>query len=325
MALSHLQAGAGRPWRPLRAAPTAPQRWVAPTVPARWAEASAWAPNCACGGGCPRCQPNVNNDGPTGSYLPGKGPANTGPVQPYGPSLPPTEAGDPITTQPAEPQGAAPAAPTLPIYSALKLRQWTEPMGAMPNHEVFGATSSPTPLGWTDLDVQAAPTVDGWVAHGELMHPVYWGALFNRGPTGQADITGVDDDDITAQNCVQVANDLRPDPSGRAPRSEYFSSDLSKKHEQFHVFHHFLYFIQEFREGVAWLNRHAARSARQVLKLVEHMRLRVESRALARLGVDTDRSAEEEAAYAAGREDYQQRSDAIRAKGKAGGYFGRRL
>jgi hypothetical protein len=261
--------------------------------------------------------PTVVGLTPAGSYLPGEGQASIGPMQPSGASLPPTVADDPITTQPAEPETAAPAAPALPIVSALTLRQTDQPGKGMPGGgRAFGATWSDK-LVWTGLKVQ--PTVNGWVAQGELLQVINCVVLFNQGPNGQVDITGVDDADITAKNYVQVADNLLPDSSGRAPRSKYFCSDLSLKHELSHVDHHYVYFKEEFDKGVAWLNGQTADTAQQAQKLVERMRRRVESNALLRL-FGPGLAAEEDAAYAAGRAAYQQRSDDIRAKGKAGGY-----
>lgn len=215
--------------------------------------------------------------------------------------------------------GQAPGQPArLPIIGGPEHQLQVRDKAWVPA-DAFGRTWSETTY---EVPVQRSPIIDAFMVSGAMNHVINWGVRRGTGPQNQVDITSHDDPDITADNYRKVADDLQPGKGNQPPRRNFFASDLTMRHELFHVMHHIHFYRIELEAGVRWLNRHQATTEQQVNRLVERMMTTVDRHARFRTGSDTDtgQSAEENAAYDAGAPAYQARADAIRRKGRAGGY-----
>lgn len=141
----------------------------------------------------------------------------------------------------------------------------------------------------------------------------------STGPGGEIDIASDTDADITAGNYVRVADDLKPDMTdlnGRPPRTQFWAEDLTIMHERFHADEDVEFVRTAVIGAQTWLNAQTAASVAQVNGHLAGLPAKIKSDADAA----NPAPAYEERAYLNGVGLYQARSDAIRAKGAAGGY-----
>ena len=265
------------------------------------------------------------------SYFPEVASTETGPktVEAWGP----VEA--PVTGQPVPGEtgrdplsGALPGTartgpdkpPALPIIAGLSYETVKPVRGQVKDHplttELFGLTVSTGEREYMRVD--HAPSLDAYLVSGDVIHRIYWDMWDQLGPQDQVDITAVDDPDLTAANYRDVAQDLKPGDGNIPPRKRYFASDLTKRHEMFHWWRHIRYYREGLGIAINWLNRHTARSAAEVDRLIDRMLENLD--AYVDYRTDPMRSSEEHDAYEAGARYYQQRSDEIHERGRNGGY-----
>lgn len=138
------------------------------------------------------------------------------------------------------------------------------------------------------------------------------------GPSGQVDIASETDPDIVAGNYVAVADDLKPDMAkhGRPPRTNFWAEDITTIHEKFHADEDVEFVRTAVLGAQAWLNRQTAASVAGVNTHLAAVPARILSDATAA----NPAPGYEDRAYFDGAGLYQGRSNAIRAKGAAGGY-----
>jgi len=154
----------------------------------------------------------------------------------------------------------------------------------------------------------------------DLRHTVAWETWADVGPSNQANITSASDATLTSTNYSQAAKDLTPDMSklgGVPPRKNFWSKDLTERHEKYHVKDH----VDIAKEGAAgaekWLAGQQAAKRSDVSALLDiawcEQIDKVEKKFMAS-------PASEVRAYSDGASSYKARADAIKAKGDAGSY-----
>lgn len=281
----------------------------------------------------------VNADAPMSSYLPGldETEAEEKPLEHWVPGeMPVTEeppvieeplvTGQPVSSEPGEEPGyaslpslGAPAKnkpPELPIIAGLHHKVDVK-RGAVPlSAEIFGLTMSE--VATENMHIAPAPTIDAFIVNGDMVHKITWDVFEDIGPKDQVDITSVSDPDITSGNYREVAKDLKPGDGNVSPREGFFASDLTKRHEMFHIFRHVRYYREGLALGLKWLNGRTAKSVNEVVELVGKMREKIDD--YGRTKTDPSLSGEEHDAYEAGAPLYLARSEDILKKGRAGDY-----
>lgn len=152
-----------------------------------------------------------------------------------------------------------------------------------------------------------------------LEHPIEWEVRSGTGPSGQVDIAGETDADITAANYADVATDLTPnmsDLNGRPPRDNFWAEDLTIRHEKVHAADDKKNGPGAMRVTTKWLATQTASSAADVTTLLGEIPDRFAAALLAALSTEDG----EKHAYGDGAPSYKARAKAIKKRGDAGKY-----
>lgn len=258
--------------------------------------------------------PTHEDDEPTEQYLSNDPPVT---IDPPASSEPPASLVPPESAEPTNQAGTGLAKPpALPIIAGMD-RTVTAQRGSVPlTTDIFGLTMSEAET--VNMNINRLPIIDAFGVSGEMLHHITWNVFEGIGPQNQIDITSKNDPAITAANYRDVARDLRPGQGNIPPREDYFASDLTKRHENFHVYRHRLYYQKGLARGLKWLNAHKARTLGEVQRLVKRMLSRIDK--YAGMKTSPNLGSEENDAYEAGASGYQTRSDEILRKGRAGEY-----
>ncbi|HEX8621842.1 MAG TPA: hypothetical protein VF718_07700 [Allosphingosinicella sp.] len=144
---------------------------------------------------------------------------------------------------------------------------------------------------------------------------------FNVAGGGKTNIGSETDAAITHANFATVASDLTPnmgDLGGRPPRTQFWASDLTVIHEQFHVGERQTFGAAGVVSAQTWLNGQTAGSVADVNALLAQ----VPGRVIAHSQANMTMPGKEQRAYGAGAPAYLARANAVTARGTAGLYPG---
>jgi hypothetical protein len=187
------------------------------------------------------------------------------------------------------------------------------PMNAQSQNLTAGLTT-PRPPALRNISVTPGPDLY-WIS-ATIDEYIGYQVCSGLGPQLQSDVASDSDPVITGQNFLAVAADLTPDANGMPPRTQYWASDLTLRHELFHV-----------NEWVKFAQSAGIEAAELFLGLQFASSLSDVGTLLARVppvfmtAVQTRMAPFAEArAYADGAPLYRARADAIRNKGNAGQY-----
>ena len=149
---------------------------------------------------------------------------------------------------------------------------------------------------------------------GSIENRIKWGVQ----SLGRTNIIGNTDTDITAANYNTVSSDLTPNMSssgGRPPRTQFYSQDLTERHERYHA-------DDVRRQGpgaatsaVSWISSQTATDVAGVQALVNQIPNRVVRTLVAGMGEPA-----EVRAYGDGAPSYRTRANSIKIRGDAGSY-----
>ena len=205
---------------------------------------------------------------------------------------------------------------TLTYSSSVAQRGRVNPFGST-HWSDFNMTSivvTPPPAARAPAAAPAGPAPRHFTVTATVSNPI----RFNVTSGGRTDIASENSAAITHTNFARVARDLTPNmhsDGGRPPRRRFWAQDLTIVHEQFHVNERKGFAAAAVITAQAWLQRQTANSVAGVRALLR--------RVPARLVASSDRSAnpgKEARAYGAGAPAYRARADAIKTKGRVGGY-----
>jgi hypothetical protein len=167
-------------------------------------------------------------------------------------------------------------------------------------------------------DGGAAPPAPGrFDVTATVSSPIHW----NTASGGRTNIASETDAAITHANYPTVASDLTPnmgDLGGRSPRTQFWASDLTVIHEQFHVTELQTFGAAAVPVAQTWLNGQVAGSVTDVQNLLAQVPGRVITQVQANMALP----GAEQRAYGAGAPAYQARATAITTRGTGGLYPG---
>ena len=132
------------------------------------------------------------------------------------------------------------------------------------------------------------------------------------------DIASENDPALTNTNYPTAASDLTPNMSdlgGRPPRTQFWASDLTTRHERFHSDERSRLNRAGATQAQTWLNSQMAGSVADVQALIAQVPGKVITASQAAVGTVAQK---ESRAYGDGAPSYQARADAIRTKGAKG-------
>lgn len=197
------------------------------------------------------------------------------------------------------------------------------PGGVTLDPDDFGVTVSTR--AWRNIDISSSiGTIFNsgvYTVTGDFEYTVRWDVRTPTGPHSQVDIASDTDPDIKACNYQYVSKDITPnmgDLGGRPPRDDYYSADLTARHERFHADERSRFGRDGATAAQAWLNTRTATSADQVRNTLLPQALDEGGRA-----VNTRMAAppgKEQRAYGDGAPVYLARARSIKTKGDAGDY-----
>jgi hypothetical protein len=144
---------------------------------------------------------------------------------------------------------------------------------------------------------------------------------FNVASGGKTNIASETDAAITHANIATVASDLTPNMGnmgGKPPRTQFWCSDLTVIHEQFHVAERRTFGAAGVVVAQTWLNGQTAATVADVNNLLAQ----VPAQVIAHSQANMTMPGKEQRAYAAGAPAYLARANAITARGAAGSYPG---
>jgi hypothetical protein len=173
----------------------------------------------------------------------------------------------------------------------------------------------PAPAPGPSAPAPAAPPTTIWEVTATVENPI----TFNVG-SPKIDITSETSAALTPTNYPTAASDLTPDMAvegGKPPRTQFWASDLTVIHEQFHVTERKKFNQGGVNDAQAWLDKQSASSLDDVKALIDQLRPIIRTSSDKAINAPPGR---EERAYTAGAPAYLARANAIRAKGAAGGY-----
>jgi hypothetical protein len=154
----------------------------------------------------------------------------------------------------------------------------------------------------------------------DLKEDVNWDTRGGTGPDGQVEIAGDSSAAITRTNYPQVVADLTPDSSdlnGRPPREQFWSKDLTERHEKFHAKDN----VDIIKSGVGKAGTVlAGKTASSAADVTTHLNDVWNSQVVSFWQGQMALPGSEERAYGDGKAAYAARAKAIETKGKAGKY-----
>jgi hypothetical protein len=173
---------------------------------------------------------------------------------------------------------------------------------------LIGATPQPQLLGLlgTDYDVRVSADIE-----------YHWDVQ----SLGRKHVSGPDDPDVTADTWSQVVYDLAPSSAapGRSPRVEYWSRDLTSRHELYHRDDFVTAFTAFLPVSQLWLNMQSASSVDRAIRRGDQALQMLIANINSYMG-SGDSAACEVRAYGDGRASYQARADGARAKAAREGW-----
>jgi len=242
---------------------------------------------------------------PPAPVPPAPTPAPVSPAPSAGPATP-----APAPPPPSPAPAPAPAAPVAkPVKAALTYSPSVSQAGTV---EFFGETN------WNRFNM-TGQTVGNDPAAFNVSATVENPIKFNIASGGRTDITSDGDPHLTSANYASAARDLTPnmsDMKGRPPRRNFWASDLTVAHEQFHVAERKIHGAEGVTDAQTWLNAQTASSVADVQNLLAHVPAKVVATSKAAMTMP----GKEERAYTAGAPLYTARAAAIKTKGDAGSY-----
>jgi hypothetical protein len=180
----------------------------------------------------------------------------------------------------------------------------------------FGTTVPSMPT-MSNITVTSASSV--FIVSATVNYSVRFAFLTGTGPGGEKDVTSDTSPLIKASNYTTVASDLTPnmgDLGGRPPRTQFFASDLTAKHERFHADDSATRMTLAVTLQMAWLNGQTAASVADVNTLLGQ----VPGRAFSAMMAGMAAPGREIRAYGDGAPSYTARANSISTKGAAGQY-----
>jgi hypothetical protein len=184
-----------------------------------------------------------------------------------------------------------------------------------PNASQFGVTSTRPTVPAATINIVHDAAAAEFNVRATVNNSVTW-AVHSLGRT---DILDEDAAAITAANYTTAASDLTPNMAsdgGRPPRTQFWASDLTAQHEQFHANERATtYGMPAFEFAQTWLGTQTAADEAEVRTHVNQVPAKMhENYATAYT------PGKETRAYGNGAPAYRARADAITAKGTSGGY-----
>ena len=167
-------------------------------------------------------------------------------------------------------------------------------------------------------NIKVTPQSGTYLVSAEISERIEYQVCGGLGSELQLDITSDSDPHITADNFADVAADLTPDANGVPRRRRYWASDLTLKHELFHV-HEWARIAQS--DGIPAAEQFLFLRGTSSVNDVQTALAGVPKIVYDKTGSKMSPGAENRA-YADGAPLYQARADSIRSKGTAGGYSG---
>lgn len=150
----------------------------------------------------------------------------------------------------------------------------------------------------------------------EVKSTMFLDILWNTHGLGRKDVAGPKSAVVTKDTYSDIADDLKPDATGRPARASYWAADLTSKHEQFHATDDIAQANLYLPTLKAWMNTQSVAADNvSVTALVEQGRGKIEAD-----GWDHYNDGGEDRAYGDGKASYQDRVDKISARAAKEGW-----
>jgi len=206
-----------------------------------------------------------------------------------------------------------PVNPTLTYYPYV--HQITESNTCPLGRDRLRKAGLTTPLPPSIENIDVTPVLGWYFVDALIRQEVTYQVCDGVGPQGQVDISSENDPELTKENYIDVAGDLIPNSAGVPARRNYYSSDLTLRHELFHANEWATVAQNSVSEAQQWLMGKTAPTIPAVSVLMEDL-----SKEFMRIVGTKVAPGAEARAYADGKTEYVWRSSRIMDKGDQGMY-----